>query len=849
MGAENGGSIPNFNSETLSRSFRLEDSFRKSGVLGENQDDESRVRANAEVSRILNTSFSVGNVAETQVNAVLNYDSVPHMVEIVKNAGLTDRVRENAKNALYEVGLALSQNRDVFKAATEGGLGEVLVSNLDGIEPYLLSSYLTKGREDVEGQRRIEGLVDVFKSKKKVDQFPTERNKKDFQEKIGGFFDGLYEEHENCGFKEVEDGTEGRIETVMGYITKIDGSSDNPVVVETKGVDSKFAAAVEKLTQAERKTAPEENRDEPLSEEDQILADEQEAFEAIKRAEMLADKGEDSDHRTSFSYDMKYATFVNLEMYQAGVRWYAERPPEWYDNELTVEQQQIIDARCKLMNAASWKKMYRNRDLGKLIDNPDLELEGKEFGLLWEKMPGFKESLRSIVQEFAVEVVDDGCVFLRFPTEIKHDPGKGEVISVIDSVSKNVINYDRYKERLAERMAAKRLFPGLSGDEQLRRFDEAKDMFKKEFRRKNFEKDKLLYTKKHNKEIDNFEVYFDRKIELAWAKRTEINRERAAVATAANFLSISNLFESLDYYRHFTPMKNMSDKIRTAEHPYSKAVGKWGLYKKGAQMFQYKTGQTEFFAGELALWVASRMDSPIDGEEFKQRILSGELKIIPRTLGVSAIEAMPVDTAKGKMTLAKVLLNNEEIDVSKMNDAIDLFTTPMDLMKGYATIMSVLQGELKYDAGKNGSEWVTKVNSALGMMRQTEYIYRAGKGPIIPQPKTEAETRDLVETVGPIPEIDTPEFFAYLLAAGVGFDTNLRTPFLNNQSLGREIKDVNYDIAVRHLVNQITLKSTVSRRKILEILSAEKQLGMFGAKHRAELQAAREESWRKRNVK
>lgn len=255
MGAENSPGIQNFSGENLSRSFGLEEKFRRGGAIGGKQDKESRVRANVEVSRILNTSFSVGNVAETQIDAITNYDSVPHMIEIVNNAALTDRVRENAKNALYEVGLALSQNKGVFEAATKGTLEGVLASNLDGIEPYLLSSYLAKGREDEEGQRRIEGLIDVFKLKKKVDEFPTEKNKKDFQERVGGFFDSLYEERESCGLKEVEDGTEGRIVAIIGYLTGIDEGSKIPLIVETVDVDEKFVAAAEKLAAAAEKMA------------------------------------------------------------------------------------------------------------------------------------------------------------------------------------------------------------------------------------------------------------------------------------------------------------------------------------------------------------------------------------------------------------------------------------------------------------------------------------------------------------------------------------------------------------------------------------------------------------------
>ena len=70
MSAESGPSmesIKSFNGEVLSRGFLLSEQFRKSGVLGEKKDDNERDKANEEVRRILNTSFVIGKVAETQV--------------------------------------------------------------------------------------------------------------------------------------------------------------------------------------------------------------------------------------------------------------------------------------------------------------------------------------------------------------------------------------------------------------------------------------------------------------------------------------------------------------------------------------------------------------------------------------------------------------------------------------------------------------------------------------------------------------------------------------------------------------------------------------------------------------
>jgi hypothetical protein len=395
MGAESSAGIQNFNSEVLSRSFSLEEKFRKSGVLGEKQDDESMMRANVEVSRILNTSFSVGNVAETQENPILNYETVSHMIEIVHNdgrgggSGLLESVRKNAENALYEVGLALSQNKEVFKAATEGeeALKKVLPSNLEGIEPYLLSSYLTKGRDDVEGQKNIVDLVEIFKLKKKAEAQPG-LYKTDFDEKKKALFDRLFEASDEAGSVEVADGTVGRLELMMGYITGIDRGSKNPVIVETNDVDKKFAAAAEKMAVSAEKMADvaEVLR---ISKIDKSLQGgdfsdyEPPVFNSEKNEWTGGSRWELSPEYTAMA--MKYMDY--------SMRWQSYTPPEWV-KDLDLELQKRIE-RMVAVNLMAAGLLHAGKDLDKILgnevtfefrNNQMTELFNDDFKLVTSKM-------------------------------------------------------------------------------------------------------------------------------------------------------------------------------------------------------------------------------------------------------------------------------------------------------------------------------------------------------------------------------------------------------------------------------------------------------------------------------
>lgn len=211
--------IENFKSEVLSKDFLLYQRLKREGVLGEKKDDDEKNKADEKVKDILSTSF----FDEAVESSVVAYESVNQMIAISKDEGKSDRVRQNAKNALYEVGLALSLDREVFKAATEGtdALEKILPPGLRGIHEYVLSSYLTEGKSDTEGQKLVEELIRVFELKNQDDRYPG-YYRRSFNKASKDLFDKLLNLHDHATLADVESNRVGKWDTMMGYLKGID---------------------------------------------------------------------------------------------------------------------------------------------------------------------------------------------------------------------------------------------------------------------------------------------------------------------------------------------------------------------------------------------------------------------------------------------------------------------------------------------------------------------------------------------------------------------------------------------------------------------------------------------------
>lgn len=226
MGAENGPSvekIKNFNSKILTKAFALSERFRKNVVLSEKANKNDRDKANEEARNIINSSFDAGSVAETQIQPVIEFNSVDNMVAIFNDTGKTDFLRRRAESALREIGLALSLNSNVFEAAIKGvdELEKVLPSCLSGIHEYVLLHDLTGGKDDEDGIGLVRELVDVFKHKKKANDYPG-LYKGDFEEKSKNLHTKLLDRIQGSTVEDEENGNVYRWSTLLLYVSQID---------------------------------------------------------------------------------------------------------------------------------------------------------------------------------------------------------------------------------------------------------------------------------------------------------------------------------------------------------------------------------------------------------------------------------------------------------------------------------------------------------------------------------------------------------------------------------------------------------------------------------------------------
>lgn len=93
-----------------------------------------------------------------------------------------------------------------------------------------------------------------------------------------------------------------------------------------------------------------------------------------------------------------YDVFVNAELLQQPISLQLDTfPPEWF-KKMDYEQQHLIRARLRLANASFIKRRLGDIDGERTMQNEQLSLTEKELKLMWEKMPGFKESLYHYIE-------------------------------------------------------------------------------------------------------------------------------------------------------------------------------------------------------------------------------------------------------------------------------------------------------------------------------------------------------------------------------------------------------------------------------------------------------------------
>lgn len=492
------------------------------------------------------------------------------------------------------------------------------------------------------------------------------------------------------------------------------------------------------------------------------------------------------------SYDMTKGRFVEMEYNMQPIRWYDERPPKWYEKGIMGDtDRDLIDLRLKILNAAGNKVYLRNRDIEKMRNNYP-EISEREFGLLWNEMPGFKEALGGIVRDLCEEYKDDdGRLLLRLKTNGLDEHGKkkpkmdGNVQSkdkdgklewlepnaIIDSVRNNLEHFYKYKADFENKLGN---FEVLSKDE-LKKAEE-----------ENWSSD----------EINDLRI-----------KVTE-DRKREAVSAAWNFLYVGDSVESWDYFRELKPTVCVSDKMRTMDHPMIKALGKWGVWKGYMDSAKRVTpdGQEEpFVSGALSSWILDRINVE---PHFKDRLISGDLKdMLPRTLVVSMIESTNIGSGDNETNIASALMkNNEQLITNhfkKKDTDKNLMQPHNDMVQGGEFILNLIKGKIQYAAGKNDGQFISDFIENTSLVRQEPNIPLVGG------------------KLGTLASVDKPEFFKWSLMVALGFNPFDTNPLPNPQSLGAT--DNTYDIKMQGLLDKLTIRALLSKdgkKKLYKMFSA-----------------------------
>jgi hypothetical protein len=456
----------------------------------------------------------------------------------------------------------------------------------------------------------------------------------------------------------------------------------------------------------------------------------------------LDQEGEEpGEWKTGNSWDMSYEDFVRHERKQMDPNWYSSRPPEWF-KEMSEEEKELIEVRIKLLKAAADKREVRNKlPVEKLRGGVVPEIDGNEFSLLWERMPGFKEAMGFIVKDICERYVDpaDGRVYLRLKnTNGVMDP---EVFKMLD-------DFKKLRAMVAGQVAEK-----LTGRESVAR---------------------------------------------------EVDIE--AVSAAWNFLFVGDSIEAWDYFRQLKPTWICSDKLRTAYHLRSKALGKWRIWKASGELGE--EGEEEpFVSTNMAVWVLDRLKYE---SGFADRILRGDLReILPDTLAVSMIEAAKVKLRDGtETTLAMALWDGRANDVVINTNDRNVFQVHNDMVQGADFLAAAIKGKQPLDMAKNGDDWVGAYVESTGLTRQV---------PTIPQEYMEGGVKKIRFTT--LPCVDRPMFIWSVLLNSMGFDPYSKFPLLPERKLNATSN--NYDLRVKNLVGDMAIRSTVNKEEVR---------GLFGAR-------------------
>lgn len=820
----------NFN-ENLSKSFKLADSFRKGGVFGEKSGEEA-IKANQKVTEILSSSYQVGFESEGQYNNISQYESVVKMIGISKpEGGRTPRSQENAKNALFEVGLALSQNKEVLKAATEGAdeLNKILPSNLHEIQPYILSVILTNGKGDVQGQELVSELVDLFKLKNRSDK-NSSVYKDDYSEaykKLTVKLDDIYDDLDS---KSKIDGTEGRIETMRGYVFDINEENKNNN--STKVVTNESESVVDIVKEIDNAMV-----------DDEI---EQIDLAALRESTHSPDGGKES-YRSSIEIDP--VSFVDAIFNQENPYLRFTPPTEWW-KKLSPEGRYLIKIEQKLAVGAEVKGKIKDMSFEDARKNAVYAFPSTELKMILE-MPGVTEAMQFFVRENFEIYNEDGRKLLRlkqckiedynnFPlknNEQRSDFGRdnqGYVRNIKDGsyvidpkVARNLgdigsgFGFEEYKEEMYRKMALKKIYPNRVNEID----NDCKGFY-----------NNLLQTYIDNRRRSDPKIKnkTNPELETEWIKINALEEKRA-VATAWNFLFVGNIVESADVYRQLKPTQINSDKLRTAMMPLEKFLQKMKVKKTRLD------GSEEFFGGSIALWAGDMLsgENPESSSAFRKKLLyaanndrrgltfdEAKWRLFPKRTMCSFVDSYKVNVNGRNMSMSQALIEGGDINIK--GDDADVFVDLRDTWDAIIDLNPSFIGKSREFDARDLTKWVSPTLKGLGVIKGIDRI-----------PLDDG-------TFGYMDFVDRPETYAWTIANCYKLEGDLDVPILNRKALGANKE--NYDFKVKEVLRDLKVSAEITVG-VQEILNAKGWNGSKQILKDAQWRAAGQESKRLKEEK
>ncbi len=326
-----------------------------------------------------------------------------------------------------------------------------------------------------------------------------------------------------------------------------------------------------------------------------------------------------------------------------------------------------------------------------LDDNYRTKLNESELKIMYEKH-GFRVALQKFVTDLCVLKRDEGSgsEFLYLKPE-KEGDGKTLVIS------KKLLDIDGYKQEVAMSLCAQKAYLGKGSVSE-------------------------LYSREISQIMSSRGLNREQSIEV-WKKVHNFDEAQIEVGTAWNFLYNCDFVESADFYRELGPIDGVKgDAANFIFHPDAKVSSK--LTDK--KLF---IGRDEIKGGPLADWYDHQLKYDKDFRAEYER--GGDVRLFPRRLGVGFLDTYSVETNRGKMSMAKALIEGATIDFSKRQASkSNIFKDYKDMREGALTTFKFLTGQMPLD-GKNGKQWGIEIKNAISLLHQQGEMPDGQKLPIL----------------------------------------------------------------------------------------------------------------------